>query len=120
MSILPNIAVIGGSYVGLNTAQQLATKFHGRFQILLIEKNSHFQHLFAFPRFAVTSKVDTHKAFIPFTPGAFAACPAGSGVVVRAGVTGIEDKEIRLDRSVELNGRAVSSIPYEYLVCVIL
>ncbi|CAD0024563.1 unnamed protein product [Aureobasidium pullulans] len=109
MSILPNIAVIGGSY-------QLATKFHGRFQVLLIEKNSHFQHLFAFPRFAVTTKVDTHKAFIPFTPGTFASCPPGSGVVVRAGVTKIDKSEIHLDRSVKLNDKSVNSIPYQYLL----
>jgi len=140
MSILPNIAVIGGSYVGMafytrvfrtqvwsdqftdmsfsgvNTAQQLATKFSGRFQVLLIEKNSHFQHLFAFPRFAVTSKVDTHKAFIPFTPGTFANCPAGSGVVVRAGVKKIDKEEIWLDRKVEVNGQGVERIPNAYLV----
>ncbi|THX55883.1 putative oxidoreductase [Aureobasidium pullulans] len=110
------IRVIGGSYVGVNTAQQLATKFHGRFQVLLIEKNSHFQHLFAFPRFAVTTKVDTHKAFIPFTPGTFASCPPGSGVVVRAGVTKIDKSEIHLDRSVKLNDKSVNSIPYQYLI----
>ncbi|KAI4756535.1 putative oxidoreductase [Aureobasidium sp. EXF-3400] len=116
MSILPNIAVIGGSYVGVNTAQQLATKFSGRFQVLLIEKNSHFQHLFAFPRFAVTSKVDTHKAFIPYTPGTFANCPSGSGIVVRAGVTKVDKEEIWLDRKVEVNGQGVEKIPYAYLV----
>ncbi|KAI4810394.1 putative oxidoreductase [Aureobasidium sp. EXF-8845] len=116
MSILPNIAVIGGSYVGVNTAQQLATRFSGRFQVLLIEKNSHFQHLFAFPRFAVTTKVDTHKAFIPYTPGTFANCPAQSGVVVRAGVHKIDKEEIWLDRKVEVNGKGVDKIPYAYLV----
>lgn len=137
MSVLPNIAVIGGSYVGMlfdiclvcpdtdnfssgvNTAQQLATKFSGRFQVLLIEKNSHFQHLFAFPRFAMTNKVDTHKAFIPFTPGTFANCPTGSGVVVRAGVTKIDKEEIWLDRKVEVNGKGLDKIPYAYLVSAI-
>lgn len=82
----------------------------------MIEKNSHFQHLFAFPRFAVTSKVDTHKAFIPFTPGTFANCPAGSGVVVRAGVKKIDKEEIWLDRKVEVNGQGVERVPYAYLV----
>lgn len=132
MSVLPHIAVIGGSYVGMlsasvgeiksnsfpgvNTAQQLATKFHGRFQVLLIEKNSHFQHLFAFPRFAVTTKVDTHKAFIPYTPGTFANCPSGSGLVVKAAVTKIGQSEIYLDRTVRLNDTDVMSIPYQFLV----
>jgi hypothetical protein len=103
-------------FSGVNTAQQLATKFSGRFQVLLIEKNSHFQHLFAFPRFAVTTKVDTHKAFIPYTPGTFANCPAESGVVVRAGVHKIDKEEIWLDRKVEVNGKGVDKIPYAYLV----
>jgi hypothetical protein len=101
---------------GVNTAQQLATKFSGRFQVLLIEKNSHFQHLFAFPRFAVTTKVDTHKAFIPYTPGTFANCPPESGIVVRAGVHKIDKEEIWLDRKVEVNGKGVDKIPYAYLV----
>ena len=101
---------------GVNTAQQLATKFHGRFRVLLIEKNSHFQHLFAFPRFAVTTKVETHKAFIPYTPGTFANCPAGSGLVVQAGVTKISESEVHLNRTVRLNDKDVNSIPYQFLV----
>lgn len=60
--------------------------------------------------------MDTHKAFIPFTPGTFASCPPGSGVVVRAGVTKIDKSEIHLDRSVKLNDKSVNSIPYQYLV----
>ena len=64
----------------------------------------------------MTSKVDTHKAFIPFTPGTFANCPPGSGVVVRAGVEKIDKEEIWLDRKVEVDGRSVQKIPYAYLV----
>lgn len=67
----------------------------------------------------MTNKVDTHKAFIPFTPGTFADCPAGSGVVVRAGVTKIDNKEIWLDRKVEVNGKRLDKIPYAYLVSVV-
>lgn len=111
-----NIAVIGGSYVGVNMAQQLAKQFAGRFQVLLIEKNSHFQHLFAFPRFAVATGVDTHKAFIPFTPGTFSSCPPGSGSVIQARVVSLTKDRISLDRKVELNGQHVDSVPYSYLV----
>jgi pyruvate/2-oxoglutarate dehydrogenase complex dihydrolipoamide dehydrogenase (E3) component len=64
----------------------------------------------------VTTKVDTHKAFIPYTPGTFANCPAESGIVVRAGVKKIEKEEILLDRKVEVNGKGVEKIPYAYLV----
>ncbi|KAI9047780.1 hypothetical protein LZ554_008490 [Drepanopeziza brunnea f. sp. 'monogermtubi'] len=116
MSILKNIVVVGGSYVGVNAAQQLASKFSGHFRVLLIEKHSHFQHLFAFPRFAVTDKVDTKKAFIPFVPGTFAACPPGSGSFVQASVTGVTKDSVNLDRKVEIDGQLLDSIPFAYLV----
>ncbi|KKY27571.1 putative amid-like nadh [Phaeomoniella chlamydospora] len=116
MTLPRYLAVIGGSYVGVNTAQQLAARFQGRFRLLLIEKNSHFQHLFAFPRFAVAKGVNTHKAFIPYIPGTFANCPPDSGTVVQARVTGISDTSIQLDRKVLLDGQQVDSIPYAYLV----
>lgn len=104
---------------GVNTAQQLAAHFAGRFRIVLVEKNSHFQHLFAYPRFAVATGVDTHKAFIPYTPGTFANCPKDSGVVVQARVLQLTRSVVHLDRSVSLDGISVRSVPYSYLVsCV--
>ena len=104
--------------LGVNTAQQLANAFHGSFRVLLIEKNSHFQHLFAFPRFAVTTGVDTHKAFIPYTPGTFANCPPGSGTVIQAKVAGLNKSVVKLDRKVSVDGVETESIPYEYLVSI--
>ncbi|KAF4548137.1 Pyridine nucleotide-disulfide oxidoreductase-like protein 7 [Elsinoe fawcettii] len=116
MAELRNVVVIGGSYVGVNVAQHLAKRLSGRLRVLLIEKNSHFQHLFAFPRFGVTTKVETKKAFIPFVPGTFAGCPPGSGSVVQAVASRIEKGQIRLDRKVNLDGKQTDSIKYAYLV----
>lgn len=116
MTVLRNIVVVGGSYVGVNAAQQLAKSLAGRFRVLLIEKHSHFQHLFAFPRFAVATGVDTRKAFIPFVPGTFAGCPQGSGIFVQAEVTGLKKDFVQLDRTVTIDGQQVDSIPYSYLV----
>ncbi|KAI7237374.1 FAD/NAD(P)-binding domain-containing protein [Hortaea werneckii] len=110
------VIVVGGSYVGINVAQQLAANAEGRFRVLLIEKNSHFQHLFAFPRFAVTTKVNTQKAFIPFKPGVFANAPPGSGDVVQAAVTDLTDSHVTLDRAVQFDGQQLDRIPYSYLV----
>lgn len=101
---------------GVNAAQQLASRFAGRFKILLIEKNSHFQHLFAYPRFAVATNVDTHKAFIPYTPGTFANCPKDSGFVIQARVLDLTRSTVRLDRKVFLNGEIIDTVPYSYLV----
>jgi hypothetical protein len=105
-------------HVGVNVAQQLAAAFHGTFQVLLIEKNSHFQHLFAFPRFAVATRVDTHKAFIPFVPGTFAASPPESGSVVQARVTSLTKSSVQLDRKVLVDGLYLDSIPYDFLVSI--
>lgn len=102
--------------LGVNAAQQLANAFHGRFRVLLIEKNSHFQHLFAFPRFAVARGVNTHKAFIPYVPGVFAAAPPGSGSVIQARVTALTKNAVQLDRQVQLDGAQLDIIPYSYLV----
>ncbi|KAI7155211.1 FAD/NAD(P)-binding domain-containing protein [Hortaea werneckii] len=127
------VIVVGGSYVGeninvfqqgkykltakgINVAQQLAANAEGRFRVLLIERNSHFQHLFAFPRFAVTTNVNTQKAFIPFKPGVFANAPPGSGDVVQAAVTHLTDSHVTLDRAVQFDGQQLDRIPYSYLV----
>lgn len=112
------IVVIGGSYVGTKAAEQLSLKFHDRFKVLLIEKNSHFQHLFAFPRFAVTSKVNTHKAFIPYGAHTFGTTPPGSGSFIQAKVTDISKDAITLDRKMSLDGFSggTDTIPYAYLV----
>lgn len=80
--------------------------------MLLIEKNSHFQHLFAFPRFAVTTAVNTHKAFIPYTAGKFGK----DGVVLQAAVTSISKSTVQLDRKVSLDGQDQDTIPFSFLV----
>ncbi|EPE10139.1 amid-like nadh oxidoreductase [Ophiostoma piceae UAMH 11346] len=113
---VPNLVVVGGSYVGTNVARQLAERFHDRFRVLLIEKNSHFHHLFAFPRFAVTNEARTEKAFIPYMPGTFATAPAGAGTVLQAKVLDIDSSSVRLDRFVSLDGQKLDRIPFDFLI----
>ncbi|KYG42106.1 hypothetical protein M433DRAFT_74468 [Acidomyces richmondensis BFW] len=113
---LKTVIVVGGSYVGSNVAQQLAIISKGRFRILLIEKNSHFQHLFSFPRFAATRKVNTHKAFIPFGPATFGTAPNGIGRVIQAAVTSLTESNVQLDREIILDGQHTDNIAYSFLV----
>ncbi|KAI7139397.1 FAD/NAD(P)-binding domain-containing protein [Hortaea werneckii] len=82
------VIVVGGSYVGINVAQQLAAN----------------------------AKVNTQKAFIPFKPGVFANAPPGSGDVVQAAVTDLTDSHVTLDRAVQFDGQQLDRIPYSYLV----
>lgn len=66
----------------------------------------------------MTTAVETHKAFIPYVPGAFAGCPPGSGTVVQAMATGLNNSSIQLDRKVFLDGQYLDSIPYSFLVSI--
>ncbi|KAK9900237.1 amid-like NADH oxidoreductase [Cystobasidium minutum MCA 4210] len=134
VTVKPYIVVVGGSFVGVRTAQLLAPAFHKTHRILLIEKNSHFQHIFAFPRFSVTKGsadprweptsgnkdgsgiIDKRKAFIPFNPGTFKDCPEGSGWVVQAKATDFTRNKVKLDRKIELDGIFTDEVPFEFLV----
>ncbi|SPO21435.1 uncharacterized protein UTRI_00912 [Ustilago trichophora] len=61
-----NVVVLGGSYGGMHAATVLAQKLPPTHRVILIERNSHFNHLYVFPRFSV-SPGHEHKAFIPYS-----------------------------------------------------
>jgi NADH dehydrogenase FAD-containing subunit len=61
-----NVLVLGGSYGGMHAATVLANKLPPSHRVILIERNSHFNHLYVFPRFSVMPGHE-HKAFIPYT-----------------------------------------------------
>ncbi|KAJ7904672.1 FAD/NAD-P-binding domain-containing protein [Mycena olivaceomarginata] len=105
-STKPNIVVIGGSYVGTNFVDRIAPEVFETHHTVLLEKNSHFHHLFAFPRFAAVP-LPPNKMLIPYT-NAFHAAPPGSTSIVH-GIAA----QILPDKVVLQSGEA---IPYEYLV----
>lgn len=108
---LRNVLVIGGSYVGVNTAKELANALPATYRVLLIDPHSHFNHLFAFPRFAILPELE-HKAFIPYT-GVFAASPnKDKHAIIQAKVLSLKPKEVTLDR--EWQGS--KQVPFDYLV----
>ncbi|KAL4763449.1 uncharacterized protein BDW70DRAFT_131758 [Aspergillus foveolatus] len=108
---LKNIIVVGGSYVGKTTAQELARVVPNTHRVLLIEPHSHFHHLFAFPRFAILPGHE-HKAFIPYT-SLFSSAPNPTDhAVVQARVLSVQPHHVNLDREWYGSGK----IPFEYLV----
>ncbi|CAK5275404.1 unnamed protein product [Mycena citricolor] len=102
----PNVVVVGGSYVGLKFVDLIAAEVSETHNTILIEKNSHFEHLFAFPRISIVPGF-AHKAYIPYT-SAFHASPSGSTSVVHGVVAQVLPDRVVLDSG--------DSIPYEYLV----
>ncbi|CAK9782267.1 FAD/NAD(P)-binding domain-containing protein [Cutaneotrichosporon oleaginosum] len=108
-----NIIVVGGSYVGTSTAQQLASVLPNTHRILLVEPHTHFHHLFAFPRYAILPSHE-HKAFIPYR--LFDRDPTSSrqrqDTVVRAKVLAVHPDRVVLDRPWQGSGE----LQFDYLV----
>ena len=103
-----NIVVVGGSYTGSRAVTALAEKMGTNYKVLLVEKQSHFNHLFGFPRVAVVPGFE-HMAFVPYTK-AFSTLPEGSAEVqvVQARATEVQPEKVVLVRG--------EPIPYEFLV----
>ncbi|CAI7614974.1 unnamed protein product [Penicillium pancosmium] len=108
---LRNIIVVGGSFVGRGTAQELAKIIPPTHRVLLTEPHSHFHHLFTFPRFAIVPGQE-HKAFIPYSEiFSGAPNPAAHGVV-QARVLSVNSQHIELDRE----WQGTKQIPFDYVV----
>ncbi|KAJ7466955.1 FAD/NAD-P-binding domain-containing protein [Mycena latifolia] len=106
MAVLKNIVVVGGSYCATYIIDDLAPRVHKTHHVIMIEKNSHMQHLFAFPRISVVPGFE-HKAFVPFT-NAYHETPPHSTSIVQGVVSAVLP-----DKVVLASGEV---IPYEYLI----
>ncbi|KAK4186279.1 hypothetical protein QBC35DRAFT_387634 [Podospora australis] len=108
---LRNVVVVGGSYVGMETAKELAKQLPPTHRVLLVEPHTHFHHLFAFPRFAILPG-EEHKSFIPYS-GLFSS--SSPHRILRAKAISLPSSHtLRLDRPVSLFSSDV--IEFEYLV----
>ncbi|CED85592.1 Monodehydroascorbate/ferredoxin reductase [Phaffia rhodozyma] len=70
-STLKTVLVLGGAYGGLQAATTMAKSLvssDGKgFRVVIVDRNSHFNHLYIFPRCSLLSD-HTPKAFIPVAP----------------------------------------------------
>ena len=68
MPLIPSrtVAVIGASYGGTRVAHLLAQDLPEGWRVVVIDRNSHMNHLYVLPRYAVLPGHE-HKAFIPYT-----------------------------------------------------
>jgi apoptosis-inducing factor 2 len=60
-----NVVVVGGSFAGLVLVQRLTETLPSGYRVILVESNSHFNYLFAFPRFSVVPGYE-ETAFLPY------------------------------------------------------
>ncbi|KAJ9192664.1 hypothetical protein DTO164E3_8247 [Paecilomyces variotii] len=105
-----NIVIIGASFAGYQAARDLANAVPTGYRVVIIEKNSHFQFTWVFPRFCVVSGHE-HKALIPYGPYLTGA-PKGSYEWVQDRVRKIEAGE--KGGSIEL--ASGEKIKYAYLI----
>ncbi|KAL4874584.1 hypothetical protein BJY04DRAFT_203576 [Aspergillus karnatakaensis] len=89
------VLVIGGSFAGLQTVRRLTQTLPSGYRVLWIEKNSHLNYCFAFPRFSVVSGLEG-KAFIPYT-GVEEGAVQGILERVQGKVVAVEKGRVKLE-----------------------
>jgi NADH dehydrogenase FAD-containing subunit len=105
LSSAQNVLVIGGSFTGLWLARRLTESLPSGYKVILIEKNSHFNYTFNFPRYSVLQGHE-EKAFVPYE-GLFENAPEGIFEQIRDEVVCVKDGEVGL-----ASGKCM---PYAYL-----
>lgn len=100
------IIVIGGSFTGIQLAQRLTETIPTGYRVTMIERKSHFNYLFNFPRYSVLAGHEEY-AFIPYDMMENAA-PKGSFRRIRDAVTSIKDGRVHLESG--------EDIEFSYLV----
>ncbi|KAL2008372.1 hypothetical protein VTN00DRAFT_8354 [Thermoascus crustaceus] len=121
-----NIVIIGASFAGYHAARCLANSVPSGHRVVVVERNSHFQFTWVFPRFCVIrGGGHERKAFVPYGPYLGGGLERGSCVWVRGSVEKIEeeknDNQDDDDGKDEEKGgclvlRSGEKIKYEYLV----
>ncbi|KAK9781216.1 putative FAD/NAD(P)-binding domain-containing protein [Seiridium cardinale] len=89
-----NVVVIGGSFAGFELSTRLMESLPTGFKVILIEKNSHFNYLFNFPRFSVLPGHE-HTAFIPYDKVGKNA-PEGIFTRIQGEAVGVTDNQVLL------------------------
>lgn len=101
-----NVVIIGGSFAGCEAAKSLVNSLPTGYRVILVEKSSHFQFTWNFPRFFVVSGHE-HKAFIPYDHLADGA-PRGSFRRIQDTVDSISKTAVSL--------KSGPPLKYEYLI----
>lgn len=101
-----NIVIIGASFAGYYAAKLLVNSVPTGYRVVIVEKSSHFQFTWVFPRFSVVVGHE-HKAFIPYGP-LLSGAPEGSWLMMQDTVLEVGESTISLQSGEKLD--------YEYLV----
>ncbi|KZT69492.1 iron uptake cluster protein [Daedalea quercina L-15889] len=99
------VVVLGVSYGGAHAARTLSQKLPKGWRVVCIDRNTHFNHLYALPRFAVVPGHE-HKAFIPYQPmfNFHDMTPLAETIILHAHVTSLTPHSLTLSRAFPEHG----------------
>ncbi|GAC94348.1 hypothetical protein PHSY_001919 [Pseudozyma hubeiensis SY62] len=111
------IAVLGASYAGHRAIQVLVASLPDDWQVVVLERNTHANHLYAFPRMSVV-RGHEQKVFIPYT-NMFK--PAGAHhvqhVLLHANILQLDQDRRRVSYElIDDKGAGVQWLQWDYLV----
>jgi len=106
------VVVLGASYGGARAARLLSESIPDNWRVIVIERNSHANHLYVIPRYTVVSGHE-HKAFIPYT-NLFGSCPT-QNLILQATVTKLTAHTVTISRSFPQFGLS-NEIHFDYCV----
>ncbi|KLO16071.1 FAD/NAD(P)-binding domain-containing protein [Schizopora paradoxa] len=134
---MKNIIVLGGSYGGARAARVLASGLQTDHRVILIDRNSHANHVYILPRLGVLPGHE-HKAFIPYTrffsppssptpqdtstdasdePGPSTSRQSRPRhLFLHASAIKLNEHSVTLDRAFPEHGLPSTEIPFEFLV----
>ncbi|GLB42577.1 putative pyridine nucleotide-disulphide oxidoreductase [Lyophyllum shimeji] len=109
------VIVLGAAYGGARAAQVLAAGIPAGWRVLLIDRNSHTNHIYIFPRLSVLPGHE-HKAFISNTKIFLTEEPPLLHRRLQATVTSISQKFVTLSRAFPEHGLPTETVAFDYLV----
>ncbi|CAA7264541.1 unnamed protein product [Cyclocybe aegerita] len=110
------VVVLGAAYGGAHAGQVLAATLPEGWKVILIDRNSHANHVYVMPRFAVLPGHE-YKAFIPYTKVFLVDPPKPEqNVHLQATVTSIRPTHITLSRAFPELGFPTETIAFDYAI----
>ncbi|KAL0565631.1 hypothetical protein V5O48_016390 [Marasmius crinis-equi] len=117
MSSTKTIAVLGAAYGGNRAAQILAANLPEGWRIVLVDRNTHFNHVYVMPRLAVLPGHE-NKAFLPYTRVFWKNNPIRESphVLLHAHVLSVHPHHAILSKAFPEHGIPTTRLDFDYLV----
>nr|CAG8518059.1 5451_t:CDS:2 [Entrophospora candida] len=114
MSEANNIVIVGGGYAGVQSAIDLEKsllKTNSDYNIILIDRKSHFYHSVAGLRTMVEANFE-NQIILPYSK----LFQSNKNKVIQANVVAIHNNEVVVDENIDNRGGNMKTIPFKYLI----